>query len=188
MSARECLVLVASGWLTMTNTLKCGYSLGTKHLSSLTRVGRITLILFLPLGKHSSWVQIELELLYWGHYQENRATAWNTVVVRQGLLCTSMFWLMCLLSCVSESCIPLWYVCSAEEATSHNSLLSFTGQITNQTLFQSFCSEMVLMLSSSMVAAKHAAILIITVWGLQKIPFLNWNESRVCTGYSTDLK
>lgn len=45
----------------MTNTLKCGYSLGTKHSSSLTRVGRITLILFLPLGKHSSWVQIDLE-------------------------------------------------------------------------------------------------------------------------------
>lgn len=57
-------LLVAARWLTMTNTLNCGCSLGTKPLSSLNRVGRTTLILFLPLwqalllGSNRTWVTL----------------------------------------------------------------------------------------------------------------------------------
>ena len=175
MSAQEkkqdksvCLVIVASGWLTMTNILKCGYSLGTKLVSSLNSVVRITLILLLPVGRQSCCTQLESQLLYWEHYWEGGATAWNVFVVRQGLLYTSIsglhvFSLMYLShSFLRDTCVVL------KRQQSHDSLLSSTGQITNQTLFESFCSHMVLTPSSNVAIAKNAGISDSQlVWGLQ---------------------
>lgn len=163
-----CLMLVASGWLTMTNILKCGYSLGTKPLPSLNRVGRITLILLLPLGKLSCWAQLESELLYWARHWEDGATAWNVFVVRQGLLYTSILGLH-IFSLVYLSHSFLHGTCVVlKRQQSHDSLLSLAGQITKQILFESFCSEMVLRLSSNTVAAKRVGISSSQlVWGLQ---------------------
>lgn len=68
------------------------------------------------------------------------------------------FWLTCLLTCVSESLIPSWDLCRLQRQQSHDSLLSLTRQGTDQTPPESFSSEVVLTLSSDMVAAKCAGI------------------------------
>lgn len=68
------------------------------------------------------------------------------------------FWLACLLTGVSESLIPSWDLCRLQRQQSHHSLLSLTKQLTNQAPPESFCSEVVLTLSSDVVAAKCAGI------------------------------
>lgn len=128
-------VLVAARWLTMTNTLNCGYSLGTKPLSSLNRVGRITLILFLPLwqalllGLNRTWVTV-LSVLPGNRtcslkYSCGQARASVEISVLVYVSSPSCIWLT-YSSVVRVMC---W------RSNSHDSLLSLTGRITNQTLF-----------------------------------------------------
>lgn len=119
---------MASGWLTMTNILKRGYSPGTKPLSSLNRVGRITSILLL-LGKQTCWVQLESETLLsalpgrWSH-------SLKCVCGQKRASLYIYFCLTCLLTCVSESLILLWDLCRLQRQQSHDSLLSLTKKLT----------------------------------------------------------
>lgn len=101
-----CLALVALGRLTMTNTLKCGYSLGRKNFL-ITQKGKKSNIDLVS----SSWqaellgsVRITVTLL-------RALLGRQTHCLKCGQARTSLYiyiWFIYLLLCVTESLIPSW--------------------------------------------------------------------------------
>lgn len=150
----------------MTNILRCGCSLGTKPLSSLNRVGRITSISSLLASRAVGFSQ--------NQSYSAKCTARKMKPPPEMCLWSGKGFSIHLFLAYMSSHLCIWVthsswdLCRLQRQQSLDSLLSLTKQVINQTPPESFCSEVVLTLSPDMVAAKCAGISSLQlVWDLQ---------------------